>query len=765
MSLHLLSEIVPTFETMSVGSRKIFDMSMFGSPKSTALLNKTMCDMYHQIEAASPTQLHLVIAALAEEGRLQRLYTQNIDGIDTQLPPLKTLIPLPKEKPWPKTIQLHSDLRTIRCQMYPCTHLSHFDPALFTSGSLPFCAECEEDELLNEGRRRARAIPVIRPRIWLYNDFDYPDAEAIDKVRAADLKAKPDAVIVVGTALEVESAKAFARDMCRTARKDGGFTAWINLKAPPQDLDCFDLVVKGDCDTVAMHVSSWWLKECPNVLSNTQIQNLQEKCKLFIARSTEEALNRALAEVDDDSLSKILQQQENKSRVLNVEEGGKVVFISAERPQSSGLSTWKAVNHDVETVSQNRKNPSPAPTIKPSESPNVLPKLPDCWQVEMSKRLSEVVVRGPKESRESSSVVTKIANLGYREVYLAKSLWRLKLGEELNDDVLNSYLRLLQRSGPVCQSIQLTGILNIKPDSLCRRLNKLIQTSTYSIFVLILDGRHWTFAVLRSENKGDPVCWEYYNSLSRGPPQKFLDWLDRRFPNAKLEKVSGSPNPIQRNVVDCGLFVLIGIRLMSTRRQNLSQAQSEDIIPTFRQRVLAKLLASSLNPLSNQFEEFKLKEAHADSILPQVNLAEKIGNRSTSTTASGQSHQVDRPKGDNPSRSFVSPSPYSDPREDTKTVSSDALDESEEELDQVKALTQKVPKKKKSPKQIASTFAEEASMVKMLREAVSIERASQKGPRNPKIENMQLADLWFMISIKKRLLKQRHVHYKFSHQF
>jgi hypothetical protein len=32
-------------------------------------------------------------------------------------------------------------------------------------------------------------------------------------------------------------------------------------------------------------------------------------------------------------------------------------------------------------------------------------------------------------------------------------------------------------------------------------------------------------------------------------------------------------------------------------------------------------------------------------------------------------------------------SPYSDLREDTKTVSSDTLNESEEELDQVKSLT------------------------------------------------------------------------------
>jgi hypothetical protein len=53
-------------------------------------------------------------------------------------------------------------------------------------------------------------------------------------------------------------------------------------------------------------------------------------------------------------------------------------------------------------------------------------------------------------------------------------------------------------------------------------------------------------------------------------------------------------------------------------------------------------------------------------------------------------------------------------------------------------------------------------MVKMLREAVLIEQALQKGPRNPKIENMWLVDLWFMISTKKQLLKQRYVHYEFS---
>jgi hypothetical protein len=67
--------------------------------------------------------------------------------------------------------------------------------------------------------------------------------------------------------------------------------------------------------------------------------------------------------------------------------------------------------------------------------------------------------------------------------------------------------------------------------------------------------------------------------------------------------------------------------------------------------------------------------------------------------------------------------------------------------------------RKKSPKQIASTFAEEALMVKMLREAVLVERTSQKGK---KIENMRLAELWFIIRTEKRALKQRYVHYEFS---
>jgi Ulp1 family protease len=64
----------------------------------------------------------------------------------------------------------------------------------------------------------------------------------------------------------------------------------------------------------------------------------------------------------------------------------------------------------------------------------------------MSRRLSNVVVAVIKGKRRSSSVITKIENLGY-QAHPEKSLWRLKAKEYLDDKVINAYLELLRNSG------------------------------------------------------------------------------------------------------------------------------------------------------------------------------------------------------------------------------------------------------------------------------------------------------------------------------
>jgi NAD+-dependent protein deacetylase SIR2 len=83
---------------------------------------------------------------------------------------------------------------------------------------------CIEDDQSKQGKR-SQGQSKLQLRVWLYNDFGFPDEKAINKVKAVDIHTKPNAVIVVGTALKVDSAKFLAQDMCRTSCKAGGYTA------------------------------------------------------------------------------------------------------------------------------------------------------------------------------------------------------------------------------------------------------------------------------------------------------------------------------------------------------------------------------------------------------------------------------------------------------------------------------------------------------------------------------------------------------------
>ena len=213
-------------------------------------------ELSHLTRNAQPTQFHHMLATLAEEGRLLRLYSQNVDGIDTSLEPLVTTVPLNKKGPWPKTIQLHGGLSKMVCSK--CGHLENFNGALFEGPEPPSCTECETTDCVRiAGGLRSHGIGRLRPRMVLYNEFN-PDEEAIGEVSHADLKSRPDAVIVVGTSLKVPGIRRLAKELCAVTRgRRGGFTAWINHDSEPSGIefkDSWDLVVKGECDEVARHV-------------------------------------------------------------------------------------------------------------------------------------------------------------------------------------------------------------------------------------------------------------------------------------------------------------------------------------------------------------------------------------------------------------------------------------------------------------------------------------------------------------------------------
>ncbi len=208
------------------------------------------------VSDAKPTAFHHMLAALASEGRLMRLYTQNVDGIDTSLPPLETSVPLSSKGPWPRTIQLHGGLEKMVCSK--CNILSEFEPALFKGPVPPLCTACVETDKVrtDHAGKRSHGIGKLRPRIVLYNEHN-PDEEAIGTVVSSDLRARPDAVIVVGTSMKIPGVRRIVREMCGVVRgRKDGLAVWINRGPPPvgkEFEDCWDLIVEGDCDNVANH--------------------------------------------------------------------------------------------------------------------------------------------------------------------------------------------------------------------------------------------------------------------------------------------------------------------------------------------------------------------------------------------------------------------------------------------------------------------------------------------------------------------------------
>ncbi|RDW76413.1 putative SIR2 family histone deacetylase (Hst4) [Aspergillus mulundensis] len=237
---------------LKASGKLMFDAAVYQDETLTATFQEMVRSLSEEAEKTSPTAFHHMLARLGSDNRLTRLYTQNIDGIETSMDPLATQIPLNIKGPWPRTIQLHGSLEKMICQK--CRHMGTFDRAMFDRPDPPECPECViTNQLRLETGQRSHGIGKMRPRIVLYNEHN-PDEDAITSVMNADIRSRPDALIVVGTSLKIPGVRRLVKSLCSVIRsRRNGVTMWINNELPSgkEFEDCFDLLVKGDCEEVA----------------------------------------------------------------------------------------------------------------------------------------------------------------------------------------------------------------------------------------------------------------------------------------------------------------------------------------------------------------------------------------------------------------------------------------------------------------------------------------------------------------------------------
>ncbi|ODQ60651.1 hypothetical protein WICANDRAFT_83011 [Wickerhamomyces anomalus NRRL Y-366-8] len=232
--------------------KALFDSNVYRDEESTAKFHAMIRQLHTLTEESEATDFHHMLNNISEEGRLLRLYTQNIDCLETSLPNLQTTVPIKSKPPYPPTIQLHGTIKYMYCSK--CRWNSEIQPEIFNSNQAPACPECTElDEIRTIAGKRSQGIGCLRPRIVLYNEF-HPDGEHIGQVSTLDLKSKPDCLIIAGTSLKIPGVRKLVRELARAVHAAKGCVIWMNTDEPSISIVDFveyiDMIVVGDCQDI-----------------------------------------------------------------------------------------------------------------------------------------------------------------------------------------------------------------------------------------------------------------------------------------------------------------------------------------------------------------------------------------------------------------------------------------------------------------------------------------------------------------------------------
>jgi NAD-dependent SIR2 family protein deacetylase len=286
---------------------------------TTAIFYQMIAQLAEMSESAQPTPFHHLLRALDNRGKLLRVYTQNIDALESKSgltfgvpdvggprakPKARSGSSASQEMPGrlpspppeiPRCIPLHGTLDTMHC--VSCTHVFPLRDHLehLSSGIPPYCPECTTLEKVRQmSGKRSRGVGKLRPSVVLYNE-DHKDGEHVGEVVRKDLTGsspRADLLLVVGTSLRVPGTKRIVREFSKAVRSratkanantnntagegdqqtpsssprrtpvanEGPITSvYLNLDFPVPTRDwegVFDVWLKGDAQSFAMAIEA-----------------------------------------------------------------------------------------------------------------------------------------------------------------------------------------------------------------------------------------------------------------------------------------------------------------------------------------------------------------------------------------------------------------------------------------------------------------------------------------------------------------------------
>ena len=177
------------------------------------------CELYEQLDDATPNAAHVALADLYQKGLLDLLITQNIDGLHQK-----------SGLPDDKVIELHGNTTRVRCMS--CDAIAPLDETLarIKNGELAPNCSCGG---------------YLKPDTISFGQ----SLREQDLSQAMTASQNCDVFLAIGSTLIVQPASL----MPDVARKQGAFLAIINLSETPYDTVC-NLVIKGKAGEVLPEV-------------------------------------------------------------------------------------------------------------------------------------------------------------------------------------------------------------------------------------------------------------------------------------------------------------------------------------------------------------------------------------------------------------------------------------------------------------------------------------------------------------------------------
>ncbi|GAA5897957.1 hypothetical protein JCM8208_003202 [Rhodotorula glutinis] len=236
-----------------------------------------------------PTPFHGLLTALDEGGKLQRVYTQNIDGLERrsglavvdlgQMAAAEAAedsgeceheraasVEGEAERGEGVVVPLHGGLDEVVCgacgwrQRWRKAHTK-----AFKKGRGVECPRCSERVTSRRERLKRTTslspLAFLRPAVLLYDDPHSSASSASDLIASlasSDLAGEPDLLLVAGTSLRIPGFKKLVKRFSARVGRSGGLRVLVNREAVGKEWDgVFDYHFVGDVDDWADDMVDW----------------------------------------------------------------------------------------------------------------------------------------------------------------------------------------------------------------------------------------------------------------------------------------------------------------------------------------------------------------------------------------------------------------------------------------------------------------------------------------------------------------------------